>query len=124
MPTRTDVDFSKVARPDNYADLVTAISQVGITDPNGQPVSPEDIETALTNAFFQVDRATEYLLAHTGQFPRKPEFTLTEAQKADVTDLRGRFPALYPATIVQVYSASGNDKEAATAILATWGPED
>jgi hypothetical protein len=101
-------------------DLIQSLEELAITDEDDQPVTRANIEIALRNAFYRVDRASEYLLAHTGQFPKKPGLNLSPNEKIQVQELRRAFPRLYPATILQVYSAVEKNKDAAAALLVDW----
>jgi hypothetical protein len=61
LPRRTDIDYDAVPRPANFSELVISLKEA-LGNPEDGPTD-EDIATALEAALYDVDRASEYLVA-------------------------------------------------------------
>jgi hypothetical protein len=113
LPRRTDIDMAEIKDPDNIESLVEQIAGLGL-----EGVTREHILEALRTAFFQVDRASEYLLAFTNQPP--PVVGGVKLQPSQIEDVKTlvRETGLDRGEVIQVYFAVEKDIEKARELLA------
>jgi hypothetical protein len=121
LPTRTDVDLSEVRDPANFNELVEQLNRLELPG-----ITREDIVKALRTAFFDSNKASEFLLAKSGQAPppikseRETDLRLTQEDRVQLQVISGNFPAIDRATVIQVYFANGKNVEETQGILANW----
>jgi hypothetical protein len=123
LPRRSDVDYSALVKPANLPELVCNLQTLyaGFGD-EGLAPTLEDITAALEAAFYDVDRAAEYLLATTGE--RRPPPPPAQFSPEDVTAIRGLvaelaaeegrpLPEENRATLIQLYGVTTDPDPAA-----------
>jgi hypothetical protein len=97
LPRRTDIDYDAIAKPANLPDLVSALRDLfnGVADE--ERPSEDDMVAALEAAFYNVDRAGEYLLA-TAQPRRDQAPPPAQLSPEDLALTRGIIAELTAAT--------------------------
>lgn len=119
FPRRSDIDLDQVSYPADFNDRVEKLIALDLSG-----ATREDIENALKDALFDVDRAAEYLMARVGE--KRPLIKsqgprLTTEQRAIVQRLYARAAKnnanVNMADIVQFCWAAHFDEESAAQLL-------
>lgn len=84
LPRRTDVDYSAIPKPHDLDTLKRNLGLMFAGLPVDERPEPEDVEAALEEAYFDVNRAAEYLLAHLQPPEPSPAPPPTHFSRAEV----------------------------------------
>jgi hypothetical protein len=119
LPRRTDIDYSAIEYPADFDRRMGQLRDMGLKM-GDEPLTDDYYKSALESAFFDVNRASEYLLTICGS-PAPvagPAFTRADRIRLKTIEQRLNVTTDQRVMLYQYFEAAGKDEEMTCALFA------